>query len=155
MDPFGSHTLRALITLLYPTTTSSSPSTHHDPRDAASRSKKSQAFKARQGSMKSILDSEDRSGDGQSQGRRTVPSRLKTMALQIVESLSEKLGENEIRALASDRVASPALQMMLRVEAEGGRADVGGSLMDRVLMGMISALGTSLPLPSLHPNTYF
>lgn len=99
--------------------------------------------------MKSVLDS-SHSTNGQETKtvHPLVPERLKAMALNLVEALSEKLGENEIRALASDRVASPALQMMLRVEAAGGRADVSGSVMDRVLMGLISALGTyPSPLP--------
>lgn len=112
MDPFGSHTLRALITLLSPPSLSSTSQSTTTSRDAASRSKKSQAFKARQGSMKSVLDSDTTTNGGAGSERR-VPERLRVMALKIVEVLSGRLSENEIRALASDKVASPALQVRL------------------------------------------
>lgn len=104
MDPFGSHVLRALLNALAP-----SPSSSSQHKDAAARSKKSAAFKARQGSMKSVL-SEQENGSGRTQVERT-PKRLKDVALKMVLALRDRLGENEVRALASDKVASPALQV--------------------------------------------
>lgn len=62
--------------------------------------------------MKSVLDSDTPTNGGAGSERR-VPERLRVIALKIVEVLSGRLSENEIRALASDKVASPALQVRL------------------------------------------
>lgn len=133
MDPFGSHVVRTLLSTLSPDA-SSSPDIHHD---ASSRSKKSAAFKAKQGSMSSVLTSSSLPSSSSSHS----PEVLVALARRMVQEVRSRLSDNEIRALASDKVASPALQIMLRIESEGGESGVPGSMMDRVLMGLITQLG--------------
>lgn len=134
MDSFGSHVVRTLLSTLSPDNDEARNSSH----GAAGRSKKSAAFKARQGSMKAVVAKEHLTQPGLA---CNTPARLKALAKKMVENLRATLSDNEIRALASDKVASPTLQIMLRVEAESGGSGRPGSLMDRVLMGMITRLG--------------
>lgn len=133
MDPFGSHVIRAMLAALSP-----DPESGHSFNDEDSRSKKSAAFKAKHGSMRSVFSHERLA---LSTVTKDTPRNLKELAKRMVEVLRTELSDNEIRALASDKVASPALQIMVRVESEHGEADCAGSLMDRVLMGLITRLG--------------
>lgn len=132
MDPFGSHVIRAMLTTLSPDLEGG-----HTFSDEDSRSKKSAAFKARHGSMRSIFGPEHAAASMV----KDVPWNLKELARRMVVILRTELSDNEIRALASDKIASPALQIMVRVESENGEADRAGSLVDRILMGLITRLG--------------
>ena len=84
------------------------------------------------------------------------------MAARFLSVLKDGLGENEVRVLASDQVASPVLQvtsftnrvidiqsdqcqLLLQVEADLGKSDVCDSLMDRILVGIITACRTYIP----------
>lgn len=102
MDPFASHVVRALLLLLSPNLSPSDES-------GALRSKKSAAWKARQGPMKSVF------GDDKGKGKETLtkrtPAEFRQLARRFVEILRTELGENEVRALAADKVASPGLQV--------------------------------------------
>lgn len=137
MDPFGSHVVRALLSTLSPDHNENKKVSH----DAAARSKKSAAFKARQGSMKAVVMTDHSPPLHVSSSRAVNPTKITSLALKMVHKLRMALSDNEIRALASDKVASPALQILLRIESEGNESDQPGSLMDRVLMGMITGLG--------------
>ncbi|KAF9518476.1 hypothetical protein BS47DRAFT_1289620 [Hydnum rufescens UP504] len=140
MDPFASHVVRTLLTLLVPSLSSSDTSST-GPHGAPLRSKKSAAYKARQGPMKSVFKSTgDNDGSRDSTTSILTPPGFGVVARRFVHTIRTEMDDNEIRALASDKVASPVLQMMLRLEAESGEAEMAGSLMDRVLMGMISRL---------------
>lgn len=59
--------------------------------------------------MKSIFD--DAKGKGKEVQTRSVPSSFPTMARRFVETLRNQLSENEVRALAASKVASPGLQV--------------------------------------------
>jgi len=133
MDPFGSHVIRAMLVTMSPDPKNGHPSNEED-----SRSKKSAAFKAKHGAMRSVFGAEH---VGFSTGTEAMPRSIKELARRMVETLRTELSDNEIRALASDKVASPALQIMVRVESENGEAERAGSLMDRVLMGLVTRLG--------------
>ena len=108
MDPFASHVLRALLLLLAPDVLAPIVGDAHDASGKV-RSKKSAAYKARQGSMKSVFT------DVQEQSQRLqtkrVPKEFREAASQIVATLRDALGENEVRALAANQVASPVLQV--------------------------------------------
>ncbi|KAF9468782.1 armadillo-type protein [Collybia nuda] len=147
MDPFASHVIRALLLLLSPNIT---------PSDEASalRSKKSATWKSRQGPMKSVFV-EDRIKGKEALVKRT-PAEFRQLARRFVETLRTELGENEVRALAANKVASPGLQMLLEVEADQDMAKDHGSLMDKVTVGIITACrddSTSLVEPSDYLNT--
>lgn len=148
MDPFGSHVVRTLLSTLSPDYSENQQASHA----AAARSKKSAAFKARQGSMKAVVAVDHNSKTPSASV--APPAKLVSLAMRMVEQLRTSLSDNEIRALASDKVASPALQMMLRVESEGGQSEQPGSLMDRVLMGMITRLGVFISLRILTTNAH-
>ena len=103
MDPFASHVVRALLGLLCP---------HLFPADQQNksshvRSKKSAAYKAKQGAMKSVF-TPDNPLSGPS---RQTPPEFNETARSFVTLLKEKLDENEVRALAANQVASPVLQV--------------------------------------------
>lgn len=62
--------------------------------------------------MKSVFTEQQQ--DGVSAGgpaARKVPKEMRQMAERFVSVLKEQLGENEVRALAADKVASPVLQV--------------------------------------------
>ncbi|GJE84753.1 nucleolar protein 9 [Phanerochaete sordida] len=129
MDPFASHPLRALLALLRPKLFPA------DQRASTLRSKKSAAYKARQGPMKSVFtDGPAKAGEE----IMDVPDEMKDLAVKFVRAVREQLGGNEIRALAASQVASPVLQMLLEIEAEQNMAYERESLADHVLDGLIS-----------------
>ncbi|KJA16110.1 hypothetical protein HYPSUDRAFT_47764 [Hypholoma sublateritium FD-334 SS-4] len=130
MDPFASHVVRTLLLLLSPNL-----STSEEGSQSALRSKKSSAWKARQGQMKSVF-TEDK-GKGKDSVRRTPPE-FQQMARKFVEVVREQLDENETRAMAANKVACPGLQMLLEVEADLDMSNEPDSLMDRVMVGVIT-----------------
>ncbi|KAL1937556.1 hypothetical protein VTO73DRAFT_13051 [Trametes versicolor] len=142
LDPFASHVIRALLLLLAPDVLGAMDHTNGASRaGSALRSKKSAAYKARQGSMKSVFT------QGEAQGvqpTKSTPKEFRKAALRFVSALREQLGENEVRALAANQVASPVLQMILELEAAYGKADAPGSIMDHVLAGLITLIHTNL-----------
>ncbi|KAJ7873385.1 hypothetical protein B0H14DRAFT_2720506 [Mycena olivaceomarginata] len=125
MNPFASHVIRALLLLLSPNLVASHESGQH-----AMRSKKSAAWKAKQGPLKSVFKESDGRGDS---GSYTPPEVFTQTALR------RELDANETRALAADKVASPTLQMLLAVEADQQMTEDPDSLMDRVLVGLVSS----------------
>ncbi|OBZ71991.1 Nucleolar protein 9 [Grifola frondosa] len=138
MDPFGSHVFRALLMLLAPDIFGSdhdSSNTMGRPSFAV-RSKKSAAYKARQGTMKSVFIEGQASSESKSSA--ATPPEFGKTALKYVVALRDQLDANEVRALAANKVASPVLQMLLELEAREGMADISDSLMDRVLVGLIT-----------------
>ncbi|CDO74124.1 hypothetical protein BN946_scf185043.g174 [Trametes cinnabarina] len=139
LDPFASHVIRALLMLLVPGILGSPDDSNGGGHfgTTALRSKKSAAWKARQGSMKSVFVENDAQPPKSS---RTVPKEFGSAASKVVSTLREQLGENEVRALAANQVASPVLQMLLELEAAFGQSDAPGSLMDHVLVGLITLI---------------
>ncbi|KAH9853868.1 ARM repeat-containing protein [Lenzites betulinus] len=141
LDPFASHVLRALLLLLAPDVLHSAAHANSGGSSSfALRSKKSAAYKARQGSMKSVFV------EGKAEALQTTkstPKDFRKMALRFVSALREQLGENEVRALAANQVASPVLQMVLELEAAYGKADAPSSITDHVLVGLITLVHES------------
>ncbi|CAE6532593.1 unnamed protein product [Rhizoctonia solani] len=133
LDPFGAHVVLSLLVLLSPQITRHPDSSH--PNTSLTRSKKSAAYKSRQGSMKSILSS-----GAEQTSTAVVPSTFKDLAAKFVDALRESTDANEIRAFAANKVANPVLQAMIDLEAQQGKSDTPGSLIDSVLMGTISSL---------------
>jgi len=101
MDPFASHVVRSLLTLLCPTVATD---------DENVRSKKSATWKAKQGEMKSIFQDKGKGKESSSSWSR-APPEFNAMARRFIEGIQQKFGENEVRAMAADRVASPGLQV--------------------------------------------
>ncbi|KAF8270863.1 armadillo-type protein [Lactarius quietus] len=134
MDQFASHVVRALFLLLCPHLFNSS--TPHKSQ-AFVRSKKSSAWKARQGPLTSIFG--DNTGKGKVGAEKKHPAEFREVAKKCVTTLRTTLDENEVRSLAANKVACPVLQMALEIEADQGLSDEPGSLMDHVLVGLISA----------------
>lgn len=129
MDPFASHVVRAFLLLLAPDCLPA-----EDGHGSSVRSKRSAAYKVKQGSMKSVFSEV---GHPEHTVKRT-PQTFHHIAKKLVQILREKLDDNEVRALAADKVASPVLQMLVEVEAGLSMADEPGSLMDRALVGLIT-----------------
>ncbi|EPT01842.1 hypothetical protein FOMPIDRAFT_1161063 [Fomitopsis schrenkii] len=147
LDPFASHVVRALLLLLAP------DCFPPDAREGPVRSKKSAAWKARQGPMKSVLVEQQAVVLASAAAAKSAPEEMKAMAKQFVTALREQLGENEVRALAADKVASPVLEMLLEIEAEYCMVGQPGSLMDRALVGMISSMEKDPETPH-EPSDY-
>jgi hypothetical protein len=108
MDQFASHVVRELFSLLCPQLFQSDA-----PRksQALVRSRKSVAWKAKQGPLKSLFG--DELGQGQNQTRKEVrqPPAFHEVARKYVTMLRTTLGANEIRSLAASKVACPVLQV--------------------------------------------
>lgn len=110
MDQFASHVIRSLLVLLCPALFTSEKSQN------TVRSKKSTAWKVKQGPMKSVLTDEKGShGKGKlsesSNTKTATPKKFGDAAKKIVMAVRNALGENEVRALSADKVASPVLQV--------------------------------------------
>ena len=104
MDPFASHVCRALLALLMPGLFPA------EQKSSVLRSKKSAAYKARQGPMKSLF-TPDKDATSAHQNLKAVPPKYRDIARKFVMAVREKLGANEVRALAASPVASPVLQV--------------------------------------------
>ncbi|KAF9563347.1 ARM repeat-containing protein [Agrocybe pediades] len=143
MDPFASHVVRALLLLLSPNLSNSEETTV--------RSKKSANWKARQGQMKSVFN--DEKGKGKEITKMVSPPEFKEMARRLVNAVREQLDDNEVRAMAANKVACPGLQMLLQVEADQDMANESGSLMDRVMVGIITACQKE-PIPDIEDSDY-
>ncbi|KAJ7162618.1 armadillo-type protein [Mycena crocata] len=131
MDPFASHVIRALLLLLSPNSMASNEASQN-----AMRSKKSAAWKAKQGPLKSVFKDGDKRKD---LPVNDPPEAFTKAARRFIEVVRSELDENETRALAANKVASPTLQMLLAVEADQQMTEDADSLMDRVLVGLISS----------------
>ena len=106
MHPFGSHVIRSILTVLVPSLRGENAHAGHSSK---TRSKKSMTFKQRQDVMKSIIPGLDESPST----LHKVPAPFTEMAGRYVETLRKSLGDNEVRALASNKVASPVLQVRI------------------------------------------
>ena len=106
MDQFASHVVRALFLLLCPQLFQSD-APHKS--QAFVRSRKSAAWKAKQGALKSIF------GDGPDKGKATAegrhPPEFREVARKYVTMLRTNLDGNEVRSLAANKVACPVLQV--------------------------------------------
>ncbi|KAL1665643.1 armadillo-type protein [Schizophyllum commune] len=127
LNPFASHVIRALFNLLCPLQSTA--------RDM--RSKKSAQWKAKQGQMKSVYA--DEKGKGKEDVRMERPEEFAECARRCIVQLRETMDGNEVRALVSNKVASPCLQAILEVEANLGMSEEADSLMDRITVGLVSA----------------
>ncbi|KAJ3964852.1 armadillo-type protein, partial [Lentinula raphanica] len=155
-DPFASHVIRALLGLLCPSSLHDSAD-ESTPGPGAVRSKRSARWKSQQGPLVSVFqhkDKKDINKDSPARGEiiEMVPE-FREMSREIVRSIRNELGDNEVRALAVDQVACPCLLMLLNVEAELNMADEHGSLMDRITVGAVSA-SLQAQTPSLTPSDY-
>ncbi|VDC06251.1 unnamed protein product [Peniophora sp. CBMAI 1063] len=130
LDPFGSHVLRALFMILCPSLFAS--------ENSALRSKKSAAWKAKQGQFKSVFVSEADKADKGKARQVTEPAGFSAMARRLIERMRDDMDANEVRSLAANKSSSPVLQMAIQVEADLGMADEPESLMDRVMVGLIT-----------------
>ncbi|TFY55659.1 hypothetical protein EVG20_g9240 [Dentipellis fragilis] len=143
MDPFASHVFRSLLMLLSPQLFPADS----NKLQSQVRSKKSASWKAKQGPMKSLFNDDKEKSKADAGSGKAWPVEFRDAAKSFVQRLRQDLGENEVRSLAANKVASPVLQMLLEVEADNGMADEPDSLMDRVLVGLITLqhfLGTLL-----------
>jgi nucleolar protein 9 len=105
MDQFASHVVRALFLLLCPYLFQSDA-----PHKSQSfvRSRKSVAWKARQGPLKSIFDVSEK-GKASNEGKG--PPAFHEVARRYVATLRTTLDANEVRSLAANKVACPVLQV--------------------------------------------
>jgi nucleolar protein 9 len=113
MDPFASHVLRALLLLLCPSLSSSDNALSKS--YSAVRSRKSAAWKARQAPMKNVFAEKGTDDDLHTPIVKSIPKQFHRASANFLRILREELGENEVRALAADKVASPVLQVRMVV----------------------------------------
>ena len=110
VNPFASHVIRALLLLLYPNLGSSHPTSSVVGRaQSIQRSKRSAAWNARQGPLQYAYAESQEIHDESSP--RVVPRQFIDMACTFVKTLREALTEDDVKALAADKVACPVLQV--------------------------------------------
>ncbi len=102
MDPFASHVIRSLLAVLSPRL-AKEDQTH----SSLLRSKKSATWKAKQGPMKSVFE---KGKEKESSHSYQAPPEFQDMTKRLIETLLSELDENELRAMAANKVASPCLQ---------------------------------------------
>lgn len=108
MDHFASHVVRELFSLLCPQLFQSA-APHKS--QAFVRSRKSVAWKAKQGPLKSIFGDELDLGQKQTQKEARPPPAFHEVARKYVTMLRTTLDANEIRSLATSKAACPVLQV--------------------------------------------
>ena len=104
-NPFASHVVRSLLALLSPTLFGNDSKSV----SASLRSKKSQKWKAKQGIMTSMFTGDK--GKGKESSISAVPPSFAEAARRLVESVRQELNDNEVRALAANKAASPTLKV--------------------------------------------
>ncbi|KAK2464918.1 hypothetical protein APHAL10511_002994 [Amanita phalloides] len=147
MDPYASHVIRSLLVLLTPALSTNEPSP-----TSSLRSKKSQRWKAKQGAMTSVFANEK--GKREESSVPAVPSSFGKAARRFVESLRRELSDNEVRALAASKAASPALKVLVEIEANHNLSTQPESLMDNVLAGAISSCLNDKSLTHVEPSDF-
>ena len=105
MDPFASHVVRSLLLLLTPSLAGEESSN----TNSSIRSKKSLKWKSKLGSMKSVFAPDK--GQDKKPLDPVIPSAFRRVARQFVDSLRRELSDSEVRALAANKAASPALKV--------------------------------------------
>lgn len=108
MDPFASHVVRSLLLLLSPSLTLSAS---RENSQYMVRSKKSAAWKAKQGVMKSVFVDEEGTGKENENDSEAVPPCFSQMTRRIIELFKSQISDNEVRAMAASKVACPGLQV--------------------------------------------
>jgi len=106
MDQFASHVVRALFLLLCPQLFQSD-APHKS--QAFVRSRKSVAWKVRQGPLKSIFGKAPDKAEASKEGG--LPASFREVARRYVTMLRTTLDANEVRSLAANKVACPVLQV--------------------------------------------
>ena len=101
LEPFASHVVRALFILLNPHLSKVA-----DQQASAVRSKRSAGFKAKQGTMLSVFDS-----DVEKLHRRQAPDAFLSTARRMLSNIRQGLSTTEVRALAASKVAAPTLKV--------------------------------------------
>jgi nucleolar protein 9 len=75
------------------------------------RSKKSAAWKARQAPMKNVFSEKGKGRASHNPILRGTPDQFRKASANFVHIVLKELGDNEVRVLAADKVASPVLQV--------------------------------------------
>jgi nucleolar protein 9 len=108
MDQFASHVVRALCLLFCPQLFQSE-APHKS--QAFVRSRKSAAWKAKQGPLRSIFGNGQDKGKASAEERQPYPLEFRDVARKFVTMLRTNLDANEVRSLAANKVACPVLQV--------------------------------------------
>lgn len=101
--PYASHVIRSLLLLLSPNVAES------EDAQTSVRSKKSAAWKAKQGQMKSVFN--EGKGKGPPTFLKGCPQEFQNMARRLLQVVRDEMDENEIRAMAANKVACPTLKV--------------------------------------------
>ena len=101
--PYASHVIRSLLLLLSPNVA------ELEDAQTSVRSKKSATWKAKQGQMKSVFD--QGKGKGLPTSLKSCPQEFHNMARRLLLAVRDEMDENEIRAMAANKVACPTLKV--------------------------------------------
>lgn len=101
--PFASHAIRSLLLLLCPNLSES------DDNQSTVRSKRSAAWKTKQGKMRSVFGEDQRKR--KESIMRNSPSEFLITARRFIEVIRNELDENEVRAMVANEVACPTLKV--------------------------------------------
>lgn len=160
----GSYIVRALLLVLagkqLPFDSQSSQQ-QGSRQSAMSRSKKSARWKASRGGageMRSFVNSSENGNDpsgavfgkGKAPERRIVPKIFEECLNDLVKALdvtlsggnrmvNSEIAQQSMRMASDDPIATGLVQIMLEIENDQGRSEKQGSLMDRLLQGLITA----------------
>ncbi|KAJ2853542.1 Nucleolar protein 9, partial [Coemansia erecta] len=69
---------------------------------------------------------------------RETPDSFGSALKRLLKTSNRSMSDIVVRGFATNPVGSPVLQLMLELEAERGKSEVAGSLLDKCLMGLAS-----------------
>lgn len=137
-NPHASPPLRLLLVVLTPSRIVPALDGADEGKNGLIRSKKSGKYRKGQAVQgKSIFGEDEEKGKGKAVARR-VSDDLVTLRRELLEGLTRHVSEVEWKSMGVNAVGSAAVQLLLELEAEDGRANQAGSLMDVFTEGMVS-----------------
>jgi nucleolar protein 9 len=150
-NPHASPPIRLLLIILTPSRSVPTLDAAEDAKGGLIRSKKSGKYRKGQAVQgKSIFGDEEETGKGKGKARR-VPEELVELRKQVTEKLVGMISPVEWQSMGLHAVGSAAVQLLLDLEVEDGKAKQSGSLLDILTEGLVGRLGKSRVLS--YPST--
>ncbi|KAK1926743.1 armadillo-type protein [Papiliotrema laurentii] len=142
-NPHASPPIRLLLIILTPPRSVPTLDAAEDAKGGLIRSKKSGKYRKGQAVQgKSIFGDEEETGKGKGKARR-VPEELVELRKQVTEKLVGMISPVEWQSMGLHAVGSAAVQLLLDLEVEDGKAKQSGSLLDILTEGLVGRLAES------------
>lgn len=152
---YGSYILRVLLVLLSGRVLPFNSQTSTTSASAIARSKKSARWKNNRagGNMRSFVPHANIADKGKAPEKRIVPKPFENLLVDLIQAVDVALcggfrkdsreAAQQCRQKSDDPVATGLVQVLLEIEHDQGKTQDEGSLMDRLLEGLLTELCAS------------